>query len=125
MARLRRVLGRVAVVWLLGQVTTVTLAPALLWFGAGEELLECRCIHGDHAICPMHHKSSSTSSRCSMRSATGDSAGLVAAFGGIGPMPSASAALVAPAAHPRLFVPPDTSARPSRPSPPEPPPPRA
>ena len=95
MARLRRVLHRVAVTWLLCQAATLTLAPAALLFGSTEQVLECTCTHGDHAICPMHHKPVPGTKICLMRG-TGDST--VAVFSWlstIGLVPAAEGSLVA------------------------------
>jgi len=124
MTRLRRTLGRIAVTWLLCQVSTMTLAPIVMWFGSGEALLECTCTHGDHAICPMHHKPVPGSKICLMGSADNDSTGvLTSVFGGVGLAPAPTPAAVPPG--PLLAVLAlDTTAHSLRPAPPDPPPPR-
>jgi len=124
MTHLRRALGRIAVTWLLCQVATLTLAPAVLWFGSAAHLLECTCAHGDHAICPMHHKPAPRSKLCVMGSADDDGAAvLTSLFGGVGlipvPLPTAL-----PDSHPAV-VPGDARTHSLRPAPPDPPPPRA
>jgi hypothetical protein len=124
MTGLRRALGRVAVGWLLCQTATMTLAPILFVSGsAAAEHLECTCAHGDHAICPMHHKSAPGSKVCVLRSA--DSDGLAALswlFNGVGLLPAPAPEITPVAEHIRVRVDLTTASR--RPVRPDPPPPR-
>ncbi len=69
MTRLRRALSRIAVTWLLCQVATLTFAPAALWSGSAEALLECTCAHSSHGTCPMHHAPAPKSAQCVLGSA--------------------------------------------------------
>src|SRR3954471_636592 len=86
----RRVLGRVALACLFGQLATSAVVPAVL-IALSESSLECTCSHGDHAMCPMHHRSSGT--RCAMRGAPDLAECVVAAlFGFTGVMPSTASA---------------------------------
>src|SRR6266852_2464591 len=63
----RRVLGPIAAIWLVCQVATLALVPALL----GASLAECVCTHGAEATCPMHHKTPTGSPKvCVMQSET-------------------------------------------------------
>lgn len=122
MAHLRRALHRIAVTWLLCQAATLTLAPAALWLGSSEQVLECTCIHGDHAICPMHHKPAPGTKICLMRG-TGDST--VAVFSWlstIGVAPTAEGVVVAE--RPPIPRPADMSTPAFLRTPPDPPPPR-
>jgi hypothetical protein len=125
MTGLRRALGRVAVVWLLCQTATMTLAPMLLLSGSAHaELLECTCEHGDHAICPMHHKPAAPDSKlCFLRSADpGGIAALSWLFNGVGLLPAPAPEITPVAQHIRVRVDVTTASR--RPIPPDPPPPR-
>ncbi|HXK40237.1 MAG TPA: hypothetical protein VJ837_05380, partial [Candidatus Paceibacterota bacterium] len=58
-----------AVAWLLCQAATLSLAPIAFSIGTADQLLECTCTHGDHAVCPMHHKPAPNSELCLMQSA--------------------------------------------------------
>jgi hypothetical protein len=124
MSRLRRAIGRFAVTWLLCQVTTLTLAPTALWVGSAAHQAECKCAHGDHAVCPMHHTPASDSTPCVMRSADhGDTAVLTSLLGSVGLLPVST-----PSAQPesqRALVVADPATRSLRPAPPDSPPPRA
>lgn len=88
MTRLRRILGPITAVWIACQVAGLATAPVVVWISTAEMLLECTCSHGDHAVCPMHHKSDPDSKRCLMRSAQDSStASLGSLFGGVGLTP--------------------------------------
>ena len=93
MTGLRRALGRIAVAWLLCQAATLTLVPTAFWSGAaGVHLLECTCAHGDHAICPMHHKPAPGSKLCLMRSANDSGIAVLSwLLNGVGLMPATAA----------------------------------
>jgi hypothetical protein len=124
MALLRRVLPGVAFAWLLCQSATLALAPASLWPGSADELLECTCGHGEHAVCPMHHKPAPGSTICLMgRAHDNTTAVLTSLFAGAGPLP-APPAPSAPDARPAIVIAEDTT-RSLRQAPPDPPPPRA
>jgi hypothetical protein len=84
----RRALGRVTLACLLSQLATSVVVPAVV-FAYSDSDLECTCSHGDHAMCPMHHRSST---RCGMRGAPDLAIALVPAlFGFTGVMPAAIA----------------------------------
>lgn len=123
MTRLRRALGRIAITWLLCHVTTLTLAQTVLWSRAGEELLECTCTHGDHAICPMHHKPAPGSTLCLMQSADDDGpAILTSIFGIAGLLPAPTRAATPEPQRAGVLIEIETPS--ARPAPPDPPPPR-
>ena len=123
MTRMRRAISRIAVTWLLCQVATLTLAPTVLWFGSGTQLLECTCTHGDHAICPMHHKPAPGSKLCLMGSANDVETGVLTSLFGAGGLLPASTSSVRPEFQ-RAVVAPRPNARSLHPVPPDPPPPR-
>ncbi len=123
MTLLRGAIRRVGIVWLLCQAATLTMAPAILWLGSSVELLECTCAHGDHAICPMHHKAAPGSKLCVGSAQTGGAAAVTSLFGGVGPVPTR--AVAAPPAPRRVIAIPDATTASLRPAPPDPPPPRA
>ena len=123
MTRLRRALGRFAVAWLLCQSATLAILPAAVWASA-EDPLECTCAHGNHTICPMHHKPAPGSRQCQMRSTHhGDPALLSSLFSAIGLVPPSAPATVSERGS--LVVHPDATGVILRPAAPDPPPPRA
>lgn len=123
MTRLRRAVGRIAVAWLLCQVTTLTLVPTVLWSGSGETLLECACSHGDHAMCPMHRRAAPGSNQCSIGSASDVSTSVVTSlFGTLGLVPAREPAVRPESERPVVLA--ETITHSLRPAPPEPPPPR-
>ena len=86
----RRALGRVTLACLLSQLATSVVVPAVI-LASESGLLECTCSHGDHAMCPMHHRSSS---RCAMRGAPDLAVVVVPAllgFTGVMPLPGSPA----------------------------------
>lgn len=115
----RRFVGPVAAVWLMCQVATLAVVPALL----DASLAECVCAHGADAACPMHHKTAAGSKVCVMQSATTDvpaTLNLLFGLGGLVPVPpSAIVPVVSVSAMPF-----DRSALTHRPSSPDSPPPR-
>lgn len=124
MRGLRRALGRIAVAWLFCQTATMTVAPILLVSGSADSELECTCTHGDHAICPMHHKPAPGSKLCFLRSADpGGIASLSWLFNGVGLLPAPAPDITPVAQHIRVRIHVTTASR--RPVPPDPPPPRA
>jgi hypothetical protein len=88
-------------------------------------MLECKCSHGDHAVCPMHHKPAPDAKRCLMRSAQDGSgiAVLGSLFGGVGLMPD-NVTSSAPAVTQAVVLP-AVVTRALGSDPPDPPPPRA
>jgi hypothetical protein len=123
MTRVRRVLGRVAVAWLFCQAATLVAAPIGFWVGSAEELLECTCAHGDHAICPMHHKPAPGPKVCLMQSADTGPAVLSSLFGAVGVVPGPVEVFVPPSEHIISQI--EVHATSLGPAPPDPPPPRA
>jgi hypothetical protein len=125
MLRLRRALGRIAIVWLVCQAATLTLVPTAFSSGsAGIHLVECTCSHGDHATCPMHHKPAPDSKLCLMRSANDSGIAVLSwLLNGVGLVPSTTHGAVAASQPARVFF--DVTTASLRPAPPDPPPPRA
>ena len=122
MTRLRRAIGVIAITWLSCQVTTLALAPVILWIAA-EAPVECLCTHGDHAFCPMHHKPAPGSKLCLMRSVNDlGTAVLTSVYGAVGLLPVTVAAMM-PELQPSLAGS-DLATALVRTAPPDPPPPR-
>jgi hypothetical protein len=67
----------VMLVWLSCQAGLLAMVPVVLWAGIADELPECTCTHGDHAMCPMHHKQVRGSTICLMRSADSSNGALL------------------------------------------------
>jgi hypothetical protein len=124
MTWLRRMRGPLAAAWLLSQLGTVALIPTALWLDiATVDVLECTCTHGDHAMCPMHHRSSRPGA-CGMCDTSNPAIALVASLVGLpGLAPPAESTQTAIRAGYRAPV--DVSHESLRPVPPDPPPPRA
>ena len=122
MTPLRRMVGRIAVTWLLCNVAGLV-SGAIAFAITSHDLTECTCAHGDHTICPMHHRSAA-GTRCAMRAAHDNSmVGFPSVFSIAGIIAPATAIAV-PA--PTTVVVPFDLARPAfRPASPDPPPPRA
>jgi hypothetical protein len=99
----------------------VALAPMTFALGHTEELLECKCTHGDHTMCPMHHKPAPGSKICVMTS-TGDSAVVFSWLLNVGLVPAPFESVVPERQHVRLII--DVTTASLRPAPPDPPPPR-
>jgi hypothetical protein len=124
MAWLRHALGRVAALWLVCHLAALTAVPWTLSATSAQELLECTCAHGDHAICPMHHKPALGTKFCVLRSANDDSVAVLnLLFGAIGLTPVATQAVAPLATQTVVFASITTTTL--RPPPPDPPPPRA
>lgn len=124
MTRVRRVLGRVAVAWLLCQGATLVAAPIGFWVGSAEGLLECTCSHGDHAICPMHHKPARGPKVCLMQNADDSGAAVLSSlFGAVGVVPAPVEVFVPLSEHIISLIEVQTTSL--GPAPPDPPPPRA
>ncbi len=124
MASMRRALARLAVAWLLCEATTWALSPVVLWASESHSL-ECTCAHGEHAICPMHHKDSAPGVRtCVIRSADGEGVAVLTwLLTGVGLVPAGTVAAVLLVEPLPMIV--DVTTASLRPPPPEPPPPRA
>jgi hypothetical protein len=119
MVRVRRLIGPIAALWLILQVagTSVVSIEAITL-----DESECTCLHGEHAMCPMHHKL--PAGRCAMRPSADTGAAVLASVL-IAPAlmpavscssPSLQATRVAPLDNARLAL---------TPTHPDPPPPRA
>jgi hypothetical protein len=121
--RLRRALGPVAAVWLLCQAAALMLGPAAHLLGAVEAPAECTCLHGDHAICPMHHTPARGAQFCVMSADDNGVAVLTSILIG----PGLVQEVVRPAPPPAELAAAsrDITTRSLRPAPPDPPPPRA
>jgi hypothetical protein len=110
--------------WLLCQSATLSLAPIAFSTGTVEQLLECKCRHGDHAVCPMHHKPITDSTLCVMQSADANSGVVLGPLlSSVGVLP-VRMALTAPVVE-RPLVSSEITTTSLRPTPPDPPPPRA
>lgn len=124
MTPLRRFFRPIAVTWLLCQAATLSLAPIAFSTGTAEQLLECTCTHGDHAVCPMHHKPAPNSTLCLMQSADDNgNAVLGPLLGPVGLLPvqaQVTALLIE-----RSLASLEITTTSLRPAPPDPPPPRA
>ena len=89
MIAIRRALRRVALASLLSQVALLAGVPVLI-VHAEADSLECTCTHGDHAMCPMHHRTFTGKGRCAMRGGADLAIALVPAL--LGPTASMPAA---------------------------------
>src|ERR1041384_744035 len=78
MTRLRRALPAIASLWLACQSASFAAVPLLFWETSVEDLLECTCAHGNHTICPMHHKPARDSRRCRLSSGHDTDTGMLA-----------------------------------------------
>ncbi len=123
MGLVRRRIGTAAVVWLFCQTATLVAVPLVLSTTAGQAAVECRCIHGDHTVCPMHHAPVRDGKTCVIGSA--DAPALSALSSILIPSgPIVGRALPAAAPRARLSLAVDATAASRRPAPPDPPPPR-
>lgn len=123
MIQLRRILSRIAVAWLVCHAATLTLGPTHLWLSSGDAIMECKCAHGDHAICPMHHKPAPGSRLCVVGSPSDDGMVVrVSLFSGIGLVPALTFAVRAESQRTLALA--EHSSVSLRPAPPDPPPPR-
>jgi hypothetical protein len=125
MSCLRRAVAPIAGAWLFCQAATMTVAPVVFSISSTEELLVCTCTHGDHAICPMHHKPAPGTKICLMRSANdnGGTAILTSLLAGVGPIAEQTTIAAPSSISTRIII---EATRPSgRSAPPDPRPPRA
>lgn len=119
---MRRALALTAMICLLVQAAVVVSAQAVLWAGAAENWQACQCIHGEHAICPMHHKPAPGSKQCVWRSAGDHSDAVLASLVGVIGFAQQSTGMAAP---PEVAVGRPSSSSPVlRSIPPDSPPPR-
>lgn len=127
MNRFRRARIVIATAWLLCQVSGVIAAPVAFWVTAHDEAMECTCVHGDHVMCPMHHRRSQTAPHveCIMQGTDDTGAAILSTLlGGSATLaPSSEVFLGAPPSEPATIA--DFTTASLRPAPPEPPPPRA
>ena len=122
MRLVRVLLAPLAAAWLFGHTATLVAVPALLW--ATADPIECTCVHGDHAICPMHHKRSARPALCAMQDTGGGSpAAMTPVPGPLGVVPLVVALAFQNDTAPH--APFSADAFSLRPVPPDPPPPRA
>jgi hypothetical protein len=56
MTRMRRLLGRVAVVWLCAHVAMLSASVTLLAAQLVDDEATCTCADGNGVMCPMHHR---------------------------------------------------------------------
>jgi hypothetical protein len=123
MARVRRIAGPVAAIWLLVQTVAVVVMPTAFYAVTATAPLECTCVHdGNHRNCPMHHASPIGGRICfESTDSTGFTAlGSLLGHAGVVP-PLADALLLNP---PPLAVHRDAPPHHRTPAPPLPPPPR-
>jgi hypothetical protein len=124
MTGIRRARVFLTALWLVTQAALLISPSVVLLAAAHEEAAtECTCTHGDHAICPMHHRPAPGSRICLIGSADDTLATLGSLFQAAGLMPSITSTL-APAAVPTVSID-STPTIPFRSVPPDPPPPRA
>lgn len=117
----RRALGPFVMVWMLCQALAV--APGAFWLAFAEAAPpECQCIHGDHAICPMHHRPDPGSTICLVGSPDRSDVAALAWLWNAAPAP-ALADSFRPEPRPALLAV-DFAIASLRPAPPDPPPPR-
>ena len=124
MARIRRIAGPAAAIWLVVQTATLVLVPAFFIAGSQAAPLECTCMHdGTHRDCPMHHASPMGARICIQ---TTDPAG----FAVLGSMLGHLGGVIPSSLETLHLTPPPLAARtaalrhPRTPAPPNPPPPR-
>jgi hypothetical protein len=122
MVRLRRILGPITATWLACQVAGLTAAPMVFWIAAPADVVGCTCAHGDHAMCPMHHRPAS-GTRCAMQATHGGGTAILSTLlSGVGIITPVTVAVVpAPITAVSRF---DLRPASFRPAPPDPPPPR-
>jgi hypothetical protein len=124
MAGIRQARAFLTSLWLVMQAALLISSSVVLLTASHEETAtECTCMHGEHAICPMHHRPTPGSKICLIGSTDDTLATLGSLFQAVGLMPSVTSApapAVIAAASISL-----TSSITVRSVPPDPPPPRA
>jgi hypothetical protein len=124
MARVRRITGLAAAVWLVVQTATLVLAPAFFVAGSQAAPLECTCVHdGNHHDCPMHDASPMGARICFQTTESTGVTVLSSMLGHVGLVPRPPATLLPNPAP--LAVHRDAPSHDSTLAPPKPPPPRA
>jgi len=104
MVGVRRARVFLTALWLLMQAALVISPPVVLLTAAHHAAeTECTCIHGDHAICPMHHRPAPGARVCLIGGADDTLATLGSLFPVAGLMPSIASA-PAPAAKPTASI---------------------
>lgn len=93
MAGLRNSRAFVTALWL-GMQAVLLISPSVVLLTAHEETPECTCAHGDHAICPMHHRPAPGSKICLIGGADNTLATLGSLFQAAALMPSVTSAPV-------------------------------
>jgi hypothetical protein len=94
MAGVRRARIFFTAVWLVMQAALLASPSVVLLAAAHEETgAECTCAHGDHAICPMHHRPAPGTRICLIGSADDTLATLGSLFQPAGLMPSITSAV--------------------------------
>ena len=95
MTRVRRLLGPIAAAWLSCQLAGVVTTPIVVWMTTRADHVECTCGHGDHAICPMHHRPAS-GTRCALRSTHNTNAAVLSSlFSSVGVLTATTTTMVA------------------------------
>jgi hypothetical protein len=121
MVSIRRALARVAVLCLLCECAPLAMAPVVFWTGATADALECTCSQGDHAMCPLHHRSRPAAGRCAMRGLSDTGTVVVASLlGAIGIVPDVRTVAAAPDTMPIVGEPVSPARRSSSPDSPPP-----
>jgi len=125
MARVRRLLASLSIVWLSCQLTTDGLALAGSWQAlAAEAIASCTCSHGPDAACPMHYAPAKDPKRCVMQNEHDTAVlTLTSLLGVIGIVPAPAMVRVHESS--RLTVRSGRQPIAEHPVPPDPPPPRA
>jgi hypothetical protein len=93
MLGLRNSRAFVTALWLVMQAALL-ISPTVALLTAHEETAECTCAHGDHAICPMHHRPAPGSKICLIGGADNTLATLGSLFQAAALMPSVTSAPV-------------------------------
>lgn len=123
MTRVREALVLLTALWLVMQAALL-ISPSIVLLAAAHEetAAQCTCSHGEHAICPMHHRPVPGTRICLIGSADDTLATLGSLFQAAGLMPSITSA-AAPAPIPTASID-STSTITFRSVPPDSPPPR-
>jgi hypothetical protein len=101
----------------------MTLAQVVIALGSAETMLECNCIHGDHEVCPMHHKPAPGSTICLMQNSDDSGVAVFSWLLNAGVLPRPTQPIVPERQH--ISAPIELTTASLRPAPPDPPPPRA
>jgi hypothetical protein len=120
-ASVRRLLGHLAIVWVVAQLAAPVFAITVL--GAEVHAGACTCTHGVDAACPMHHRPASGSGTCVLQRTAEPAAALAATLFGLSAIASERTPPAAPAASTKLRLREHQITEPHS-EPPDPPPPR-